>query len=275
MTEVTQVNGVGTVGVRALGLPQDPEPVWNWMGLMPPGMLANYSNKSFVFAGQFSHLMPYNYLNDLSPYGMATPNRQGFGVEGEVKVFGGLFVPKAGFDMASNSSPVPVSPTSRFWITDNLGNTFAATANPFSYARMRAGMDVNFKLFWPVKLSGGWTSNDTRNGQDSWVLDSSGKKLPFAMTSTLLQGGIEIHPSDALTFACGYQHVDANGFSDVIKISTLQGVLIDQLAYSIYWYITENARVDLLYETMVQSAPGVLNSEFEADSGLLRFQVKF
>ncbi len=274
LTEITQVNTTGAVGI-GLGLPRSPEPVWNWVGLIAPGTLYRTTTLNYQYAGVFSHLVPYNFLNDISPYGMATPNRQGFGADGELKILGGLFVPKAGFDMATNIDPVPVSPTSKFWNVDNLGNTFAATALPFTYQRIGAGLDINFSLGWPVKLTGGYTINSTKNGQDSWILDTSGKRLQFGINSTLLQGGFEVHPNEKLTVAAGYQHVDANGFSDVLKVSTFKGVSFDQMAYSVFWNITDFARVDIVYETLLFAALELPNSTFEADFGMIRFQVDF
>jgi hypothetical protein len=274
--EMTQVSNIGQWGV-GLGLPKAPEQALNGLGIIAPGSLYTQvsPSKTYQYAGAWSHLLPYNMLNDISPYGMATPNRTGFGVEAEAKIFGGILVPKAVFDMATASSATPVSPTSKFWVTDNLGNTFTYMADPMSYQRVGAGLDVNFRLFWKVKVSGGYTLRDTRNGQNSFVLDSSGQKKPFVLTSSLLQGGVEVHNDEGVGVAVGYQHLDANGFSDVIKVSTLNGTTWDQYAYCVWWYITENARVDILYENMLVNSPGVLNSDFQADQGLVRFQVKF
>ncbi|MES2202461.1 MAG: hypothetical protein V4498_09430, partial [candidate division FCPU426 bacterium] len=287
MTEITQVGvapGGGTFGV-GLGMAPSPEPVWNSYGIIAPGSFLKAP--TLVYAGVFSHLLPYNYLNDISPYGMATPDRNGFGLDGQLNLLGGVLVAKGGFDMANNNETVLVQKPSRIWAVDNAGNTAMPTAVtlPFSYQAIRIGADVNLKFKWPVKVTLGWTGHDTRNGDLSWRVDAQGNPIPYALTSQLLQAGLELHLNPKLAFAVGYQHSDAIGFTDTITAYgykaignaavVLPGVTYDQVAYSVYWYITDAARVDLLYENLIFSATDSLSGRWEADSGLIRFQIDF
>ncbi len=291
LTEITQVNtrgaaanSVGTLGV-GLGMPPAPEPVWNMGGIIAPGsVLAAGSSTSY--GGAFVHLLPFNFLNDISPYGMATPNRDGFGLDGEFKLMGGVLVAKAGFDSAVNLESVLVTKPSKAWVIDLPGNTAApvAVAMPFTYQQLRVGLDVNIRTKWPAKVTLGWTSHDTRNGENSWRTDASGNPIPYALTSQLIQAGAELHPNEKLTFAIGYQHTDATGFSDAITVNGLNsirplakplGVAYDQMAYSVYWYVTDASRVDFLYENLLYAASDVPWARWEMDTALVRFGVDF
>lgn len=166
-------------------------------------------------------------------------------------------------------------------MVDNIANTITGKkplATPFSYQQVRAGLDINFKMFYPIKISGGFTMHDTRNGQNFWVYATPTSKVvsqPFALTSTLLQGGIEVHPLNTVVVAVGYQHVNASGFSDVIVASRTGSVSYDQMAYSVYWYLTKDARVDFLYEDLTFNSEATPYNAFSAGTALCRFQVEF
>ena len=75
---------------------------------------------------------------------------------------------------------MPVSRTSAAWLVSNPGTTLTAKplANPFSYQRIGGGLELNFKAWIPVKLTGGYTLLESKNGQNSWYLDSAANPVP-------------------------------------------------------------------------------------------------
>jgi hypothetical protein len=295
MGEITQIdqNGNVSIGNANLGVPPNPEHHWFNKGIIPPGTQVGLPAPPYANPFVFENLLPYDFLNDISPYGMATPNRQGFGMEGDYKLFDGMLVPKLGFDMATQITPGSLLKTSRLWQIDSVGNTMGNVASNkpllsnFSYQQIRAGLDVNFKLVYPVKLSAGYTMHDTRSSDLGWVfgnkdlnalgdgLKGPAVALPFVLSSTLLQTGIEVHPTDTVTVAIGYNHVDASGFSDVLWVSNSLGVSYDQLAYSVFFTINEVARVDILYEELGYATKEYAYNAFTSGMGMVRVQIDF
>ncbi len=281
LTEVSQMNGTGGFGMVTQGLPPDAGPIWNGI-LLPPGVVIYKTTPAaqigYHYAGVFSHLLPYNYLNEVAPYGMASPNRQGYGLDADLKFFDGVLKVKAIYDSANHVEAVSVSPTSALWQTANIASTITAkpAANAFTFTRMGVGAEVNFKLLLPVTVSGGYTMNESKNGQNSWVRDTpTSAFIPFGITSTLLQAGLAVKPNDAVTVAVGMQSLAAKGFSDQVVVLDRKGTTYDQFAYSVFWTISDITRIDLLYENLIVRTPETLLGDYQVDSGLIRFQMLY
>jgi hypothetical protein len=168
--------------------------------LLPP----EYAIGNVVFPNHPDHVKDiYNYLmsydpavNNSLPYGLATPNRQGFGWEADFdflhggirpSVYGSLLAQIEGDQYeAVNSIPGSVS-------QDPLA--------PDVYTELGGGVRLDLVPMFnlPVGLVGGYRIEDTNNGQ--WV----------AFSSTLVDGGLELAPFPKTSFSFGYRHLDANG----------------------------------------------------------------
>ncbi len=261
LTETSYVRGDSYIGFPEV--PQPPQSRWN-THFVPPSVYRKDAGNNLFATGSFGHLLPYNFLANMSPYGQATPNRQGFGTEAELRLWGRLLVPKASYEMASESDGVP----------DAANNTTIAI-KPFTFQQIRAGLDINFHAFWDWKLTGGWTFNDTRNGDVSKLKDMNGNFVAYALTSNLYEAGLELKTSETLAWSVGHRHLLAVGLSEAELVSRLKEVGYDSLAYGVRWDITPVARFDMLYETFWFSNPEAPLQEYDGDAGILRMSVVY
>jgi hypothetical protein len=255
-TENDQLGANGTVGLD----PQNNIPVsfatrFNDV-LIPPGTYP--AGLTYTVQPQtWQHLLAYNFDESIDPYGAATPNRTGFGAEGDWKFFGGGIRPQASYELFNEIDQV----------TDLSGQA----TSPFTMSRMRAGLDFDLKaLFkWPFRIGVGYTATTSSNGKQNALGYS------YGLNSVLLDGGIEYDISDSMGLNAGYRHMDANGFDDTHWITYTGGDTWDLLGYGLWWKPMENLRFDAVYSQMFQSAPLVTGTALEVDEGMLRLTLEF
>jgi hypothetical protein len=131
----------------------------------------------------YAYRVPFDYrINASSPYGLATPNRQGGGLEGSLNLFKKSLVVSAMGDFATE-----------------LAGVSQAAAVTFMVYRAGATYDLQPILGWPLSFGGGYTSNDLRNGG------------MVAFTSTLVDLGIDYQLSKSVLWSLGGRHIDYNG----------------------------------------------------------------
>ena len=198
----------------------------------------------------------------------------------EFSVFGGILKPKLGYQSYQNVTHVAAT-----YGTDPANPQESMTA-PFTFSKIQVGTDLNFKLFWPVQITVGYTSNDTRNGENigarpgdnpatTPAYTAEGEPVPYAMSSSLIDLGLVLKPTENLALALGHRHADANGRTNVHWISFEKGIVYDMFGYGLMWNITDTARLDLLYENEYYIAPDITDEEYEQDTIHARVTVTF
>jgi hypothetical protein len=176
--------------------------------ILPP---ASHIPSGYVFG----YLLPSDVGFEAgSPYGLATPNRSGYGAQMDFSFWKGGFQPSVKVDMSQeilgegqmyDVAGAPISGTSR---------------PPEKYFMVRAGMIVDLKpmVNWPVKFVAGYRI-EAVNGDGPWAPELPPsifypKGLPAAQVnfdSTRLDLGLEYYPAKSTGLFLGYRHLDYNG----------------------------------------------------------------
>jgi len=263
-TENSQVSASGGIGLSGPGSPVSADAVPTSYAtrfndvLIPPGELWTAPDHSVTApGGLWQNLLAYNYLENMDPYGVATPDRRGFGASGDWSPFDGLLRLRASYE--------------NFREIDSVADTSGAMTAPFTMQRLRAGLNIDLRkrLSLPVSLSAGYTLDDSRNGE----ADAAGVK--YGLDSTLIDSGVEWYFGDKGGLDFGYRHVDANGFNETFDLQFDKGQTWDVLGYGAFWDFSEDMRLDLVYSQYYESAPGYSGTGLETDEGVIRATVKF
>jgi hypothetical protein len=144
-----------------------------------------------------------------------------------------------------------------------------------NFSRLRGGVDLGFKLMWPFKITMGYTFNHTGNGEFSGIFDVDGKPVPWTLYSTLIDAGLQVRPVESVMLAIGHRHLDANGRSLDHFISSKNGVVYDDFAYSIRWDVSETANIQFTYENQYFTSPEVPGDQFQINNIYTRLSVYF
>ena len=222
--------------------------------LIPPG---TYYQGAAGSPGPWAHLLRYLPGEEIDAYGPATPNRTGFGTELQWPLFSEGLKPMLSYEAFQNSDVV----------FDNAGNSLAA----FSMTRIRAGLELNIEPWtgWPLRFGGGSTTTDSHNGTQ----DASGKD--YALTSSLLDAGIQIGAGRPFGLSLGYRQMSAKGQNERLVIPGADGQTWDIEAVGGWWKPAPEMIVDLVYSQGHNATVGVAGTELEIDQALLRLTVEF
>lgn len=249
LPENSQVNSDGTVGINKLPP--------NYAGrindkMIPPGTINSGLAASIVIANAWQHLLPYFPYESIDPYGAATPNRAGYGVDADWKFFKGLVRPRASYEVSQNIDAV------------------SATLTAFTMARMRAGLHFDLKGLTDIGLrfGGGYTATTSLNGQ---VNAASGES--YTLNTAQTEGGLEYDFTDSTGISAGYRRLEIKGLNE--KFNFLKGYAWETIGGGIWWKPMEVLRFDALYTRQVNQIPGVLNTDFEIDQTVLRLTLEF
>jgi hypothetical protein len=215
--------------------------------LIPPGT-----------GGPWSHLLNYSPVDNLDPYGDATPNRSGYGVDGQWKLFKDFLIPSVSYESDKELSNV-------------FDRRTGAMTTPFTMTRMRAGIVFDFKplLGWPIRLEGGYTMDSAANGAN----DIFGKT--YGLNSVLMEGGATWDLNDTMGLQAGYRHLDVNGFNETFTVFPGYGLAQDILGYGMWWLPVKDMRMDIMFDQMYSSTTLSPSLGFEAEEGLLRVEIYF
>jgi hypothetical protein len=254
-TENLQINALGQTGLSN-GIATSFATRFNNV-LIPPGTF-NAATPG-VIPSAWQHLLAYDVTENIDPYGAATPNREGFGADGDWKFFNGAVHPTASYEQFSEITNVIDE-------ANAVGNVTA----PFNMTRMRIGVDLDFKpiLNWPIRIGGGYTTTNNVNGAKT----PSGET--YGLATTLLDGGAEYDFTENVGINVGYRHLDASGFNEVFNIVT-GGEDWDLLGYGLWWKPMDTLRFDAVYSQEFETTPAVLGNELEVDETLLRLTLLF
>lgn len=162
-------------GYGGIGAPEPPEAHLN-ARLIAPQVLVNG-------AYRLNQRIAYDpAVNAVSPYGPATPNRSGVSGDLDLALFSEGLKLMGGADMAVERQ-VPSG----------------VKAVSFMQARGGMALDLEPWLSWPLKLNGGYTMGDLRDGDK------------VAFSSVLVDLGVEWRPWKELALHGGARHLDYNG----------------------------------------------------------------
>ncbi len=243
--ENSQIAADGKTGLDPSNPPRIPVNYANRLNdrLIPPGAV-NKPNLVGTGGETWAHLLEYNPLENIDPYGAATPNRTGFGAEAEWKFFKGTIKPKVSYESFSHLTKV----------IDYSGNL----TSPFNMTRMRAGVFVDLKptLKWPVKFQAGMTADSSNNGKKNL------SNIAYDLNSTLMDAGAEWNFVEGMGLTLGYRHLSITGFNETFDISnqanaigaeptdTVNGWNYDLLGYGLWWNPVKDVRFDAVYSDL-------------------------
>jgi hypothetical protein len=237
LSENSQVGAQGEVGVDT-AIKASFESRLNDI-LIPPGV---YSSASAGSPGNtWANLLPYGFWENIDPYGVATPNRNGFGAEADWKFFSGLLEPKASYESFNEISGL-----------NGL--------KPFSMTRMRAGLAMDFKpsLGWPIRLLAGYTADDDKNGQTA----PSG--TAYDLSDTLTDAGMEYNLGNNMGLDLGYRNMAVKGLNSSLPPATTLGAFDYSqnggafwtiLGAGLWWKPMETLRFDTTYSHQSSGSP--------------------
>jgi len=166
-------------GFGDIRAPRAPETIYN-RALLPP--VVYYQTGLNSYAPALARIPSDPSLNSLEPYGDATPNRQHYGGGMALNFFKGGALVTGDYDLGSQVTAQGSLPLE-------------------NYVRMLLGARLDLKpiLGWPLRASGSFGTEDTRDG--AWV----------AFDSAKLQAGLEYDPWKGGTLQLGFRHLDYNG----------------------------------------------------------------
>jgi len=193
--------------------------------LIPPGVYIN-TNPTYPAGGVWQNLLAYGPGEEIDPYGAATPNREGGGIEGTYKFFSGALVPLASAEASQEQDPV----------TDTLGTTQAA----YSMTRYRAGLTVDFEpmIHFPLRLGGGLSMTDSQDGGQSNGVTNS-------MSTQTTDASLQWNAGRPMGIQAGYRHMVAKG-QDETFIFESTGEVWDILGAGIWWRPSSDLSVDII-----------------------------
>jgi hypothetical protein len=163
----------------------------------------------------FNYLVPYDVGWEASaPYGLATPNRSGYGAELAFNFWKGGFQPDIKVEMSQQ-----IEGEGNMY--DSAGAIIPGTVRPpEKYLMARAGMILDLKpmVDWPLKFVAGYRI-ESIDGAAPWAPELPPSAfypngLPAALVnfdSTRLDLGLEYYPVKTTGLFLGYRHLDYNG----------------------------------------------------------------
>jgi hypothetical protein len=253
-TESSQVNAAGNYGL--LTVPLSPETRLNTR-LIPPETL----NSGGV--PTLDYLLPYDWrTNAASPYGLATPNRQGYGFQAATNLGNGLFAPSL---MADFSGELKGLPKRDFYTLLLTGGSY----EPMLFSTLGGGFSSQMG---PLKLEAGYTVQDIQNGN-----------ALYGASSTLVDLGLSWKIRGDLTLSLAGRHLDANGTLpynglDPVKLF-FQAETFDDVydlgGAGLAWRPMENTRLDVMYSVLKYDNKKNEASNLESDQGQVRVSVEF
>ncbi len=249
LTDNSFVNADGTQGwpnAGAVVVPNAPETRLNAV-LLPPGMMVGTAAGSL-----FQHLLPYSFTEMLSPYGQATPNRVGGGLDGEGNFLNGAVKPAGTYETYSQ--------------IDSPGGTLS----PFALQRMRGGVtfDLEPAFGWPLSFGGGMTMDQSSNGQKT----PTGRDYTLTVNTTDVGGRWKILKD--LAFLSGWRHTEAKGLSDAFAFP-VDGRVWDMIGNGISWDLQQGVMFEALFSQILRIDTNVPRTGLEVDQIYMRASFEF
>jgi hypothetical protein len=262
LTEQSQVGPNGILGVNGGNIPLSDASRLNDV-LIPPGVLPVPNRVGFNMAPAGSiwqNLLAYGPGEEIDPYGAATPNREGGGVDASWKWFDGVLQPTASAEMSSNLDPVT--------------NTAAVFISPFSMSRYRAGLmvDLGPALKWPLRFGGGFTMTSDSNGKQ----DPAG--MNYTMTTQLMDASAQWNAGKPIGMQIGYRHMVATGEDDMFDFNqngTVSDEIWDVMGAGVWWRPSKTISLDLVTTVGHTTVPLKVSQNLEVDQNVARLTLEF
>jgi hypothetical protein len=165
--------------------------------VLPPEMLGAPAAATGAFQGGFffNYLLPYNAaINPGSPYGLATPNRNGLGLKASLNIGHGILKPWVDWDQLAEISGVNATP----FVPLAAGSISRAAE---TYGSYDAGTELDLAplLGWPLSFSATYGQRQVKS--PAWV----------NFKSNLYSGGAQYHFNEKTNFYLGVEHNDYSG----------------------------------------------------------------
>jgi hypothetical protein len=257
LTENSQLGADGRMGT--LGIPESNASRLNNV-LIPPGTVTLSSGTGAPVTttpAVWQHLLAYGPGEEIDPYGVATPNRAGGGLDAEWSFGRGLLRPQASAEFFSEPDP----PTGLTGLTQT----------PYSMTRYRAGLQFDFEpwLAWPLRLGGGLTITDSQNGQ------TDAKGNAYDLSTQLMDASVEWNAGRPIGAAFGFRRMVAHGQGEVFSalLSPDPGEIWDLMGVGLWYRPTQAVSVDLV--SSVGHTVGAPAQSLEVDQNVVRFTVEF
>jgi hypothetical protein len=192
--------------------------------LIPPGVYTTASGSNPGTLWQ--NLMAYGPGEEIDPYGVATPNRAGGGLEAAGLWFNGALAPLISAEDFNELDPV----------TDAAGGTLAA----FSMTRYRGGLTLDLEpmINWPLRLGGGYTMTDSQDGKVS-------NGITNAMTTQTMDASVQWNAGKPMGIQAGYRQMAAAGQDETFVFES-GGMTWDIMGVGVWWRPTPAISVDLV-----------------------------
>jgi hypothetical protein len=259
LTENSQIGANGTEGLEgngAGGIAGANIPLSNASRLndqlIPPGVYTGSSAPG----GVWQNLLAYGPGEEIDPYGAATPNLAGVGVEATYKFFNGILTPLASAESFQELDPMSSSMGA---LIDPTGNTFT----PFSMSRYRGGLmlDLAPMINFPLRVGGGLTMTDAENGQQ---VNGISNNMSTQTTDISLQWNAG-HP---VGIQAGYRQMMAQG-QDETFVFKPGGETWDITGLGVWWRPSPTLSVDVtttLGHTIVADNPAAVKSSVSGNN---------
>ena len=268
LTENSQLGTNGMVGMFPAGnaagiiVPESYESRLN-NRLIPPGIITTGA-RGAVFFNPWRNLIAFGPGEEIDPYGPATPNRMGGGLEGTWKFFKGGLIPLAGADFASEIDPVS-GPTAD-------SGTASASLPAFTMTRYRAGLMVDLQPWfgWAIRFGGGMTLTDSTDGAKGPLMGNT-----YDLGTNTTEGGLDWRAGQPWGASLGYRHMTAVGQDETFFFTPGQTQEWDIAGAGFWWRPQDQMSLDLNY-TQAHSTPlGQAAASLEIDQIVARLTMEF
>ena len=255
LTENSQIGTLGLVGLIG-GIPESYASRLNDV-LIPAGMVVSGGGGIYNVSNQWRNLIAYGPGEEIDPYGAATPNRAGAGLDGSWKFFNGLLVPQASAEFFQEMDPVSA--------------TTGAQLKAFAQTRYRAGLDLDLEpwLKWPLRFGGGITLTNASDGQTDALGNS------YTLTSSLTDFSVDWNAGKPWGVGLGYRNMTAQGQDEAFVFPSGQAQTWDTMGAGIWWRPTDNVSLDINYSQGHSTPLGQKPNSLQIDQGVARLTLEF
>lgn len=182
--------------------------------------------------------LPPGYRNTTLPYGWATPNRAGGGVDGSLSFMDGAFKPRGFYGMY-------FEPTRSFYVPRVVGSR--------TYGRMGGGATLDFApvLGLPLAISGGWEAEDAKaTSVVSYAVQTGSFGLNWqAFKGVYFVGGWQQTAAYGMDYTFAFHGATTSYLRTINHISTTT-------AGGVYWDLSKSTDFQLTYAHTDWWSPG-------------------
>ncbi|HTB23372.1 MAG TPA: hypothetical protein VK914_11785 [bacterium] len=222
--------------------------------LIPPGVFT--SANPTQPGGVWQNLLAYGPGEEIDPYGPATPNRAGGGLEATYSFFNGGLAPLASAESFEELDPVTAS-------MGNIIDPSLGSFDVFSMTRYRGGLmlDLAPMMNFPLRVGGGVTMTDSQNGQQTNGITDS-------MTTQTTDFSVQWNAGHPMGVQAGYRQMTAQGQDETFVFGS-SGETWETMGVGVWWRPTPMLSVDVtttMGTTTIPGHPAAVKSSVSADN---------